>query len=40
MSQNQTPEIIDAVIDQLEGDGHYASRPLAREMRLANPRDQ
>jgi transcriptional regulator len=40
MSQNQSPELVDAVIDQLEGDGPYASRPLAREMRLANPRAQ
>ena len=40
MSQNQSPEIVDAVIDRLEGDGPYASRPLAREMRLANHRDQ
>lgn len=38
MSQNQSPEIVDAIIDQLEGDGPYASRPLAREMRLANGR--
>jgi len=38
MSQNQSPRIIDAVIEQLEGDGHYASPPLAREMRLANHR--
>ena len=40
MSQNQSPEIVDAVIDQLEGDGPYASRALAREMRLANRRDE
>jgi transcriptional regulator len=39
MSQNQSPQIVDAVIDQLEGDGHYASRALAREMRRANRRD-
>jgi transcriptional regulator len=36
MSQNQSPEIVDAVISELEGHGPYASRPLAREMRLAN----
>ena len=40
MSQNQSPEIVDAVIAQLEGDGPYASRPLAREMRLARQRDR
>ena len=40
MSQNQSPEIVDAVIDQLEGNGPYASPPLAREMRLANHRDR
>jgi len=38
MSQNQQPEILDAVIEQLEGDGPYASPGLAREMRLANDR--
>ncbi len=38
MSQNQQPEIVDAVIAQLEGDGPYASPGLAREMRLANGR--
>ena len=38
MSQGHTPEIIDAVIEHLEGDGPYASRALAREMRLANGR--
>jgi transcriptional regulator len=39
MSQNQSPQIVDAVIDQLEGDGPYASGALAREMRRANGRD-
>ncbi len=39
MSQNQSAQIVDAVIDQLEDDGPYASRPLAREMRLANKRN-
>jgi transcriptional regulator len=38
MSQNQSAEIIDAVIEQLEGDGAYASPALAREMRIANRR--
>ncbi|HEY5276842.1 MAG TPA: FMN-binding negative transcriptional regulator, partial [Coriobacteriia bacterium] len=36
MSQNQSPALIDAVIDELEGDGPYASRALAREMRLTS----
>lgn len=39
MSQNHAPEIVDAVIGRLEGDGPYASPELAREMRLANGRD-
>lgn len=38
MSQGHTPEIIDAVIEHLQGDGPYASPTLAREMRLANGR--
>jgi transcriptional regulator len=40
MSQNQSPGIIDAVIGELEADGPYADRRLAREMRLANRRDE
>ena len=40
MSQNQSPEIVDAVIAQLKGDGPYASRPLARKTRLARQRDR
>jgi len=36
MSQNKPPEIVDAVIGELEGDGPYASAPLAREMRLVH----
>jgi transcriptional regulator len=39
LSQNQTPEIVDAVIERLEADGPYSSRALAREMRLAHGRD-
>lgn len=35
MSQNHPPEIREAVIEQLEGDGAYANPALAREMRLA-----
>jgi transcriptional regulator len=35
MSQNHAPEIREVVIEQLEGDGPYANRALAREMRLA-----
>ncbi len=38
MSQNQSPEIVDAVIGELEGTGYYASTLLAREMRRANGR--
>jgi transcriptional regulator len=33
MSQNKPPEIVRRVIDELEGDGAYASPALAREMR-------
>jgi transcriptional regulator len=36
MSQNLAPEVVTAVIEELEGDGPYASPTLAREMRLAN----
>lgn len=35
MSQNHKPELRDAVIAKLEGDGTYANPALAREMRLA-----
>jgi transcriptional regulator len=38
MSQNHPQEIRDAVIEQLEGNGPYASPALAREMRLADAR--
>ena len=38
LSQNKPREVVDAVIEQLEGDGPYASPDLAREMRLAHRR--
>ena len=34
MSQNKPPEVVGRVIDELEGDGPYASPALAREMHL------
>ena len=36
MSQNKPGPVIDRVIEELEGDGPYASAGLAREMRIAN----
>ena len=33
MSQNKPQEIVETVLGELEGDGPYASEPLAREMR-------
>lgn len=33
LSQSKTPEVIDRVIEALEGDGPYSSQPLADEMR-------
>ena len=36
MSQNKPPEIVQTVLGELEGDGHYASARLAREMRLVH----
>lgn len=36
MSQNKSPEIVETVIGELEGDGPYASEDLAREMRLVH----
>ena len=36
LSQNKAPEVIDRIVSHLEGDGLYASAPLAAEMRLAN----
>jgi transcriptional regulator len=39
MSQNKSPEIVETVLRELEGDGPYASPTLAREMRLAHDTD-
>jgi transcriptional regulator len=39
MSQNKSPEIVETVLDELEGDGPYASESLAREMRLVHAPD-
>jgi transcriptional regulator len=36
MSQNKPEEIVANVLRELEGDGPYASEPLAREMRLVH----
>jgi transcriptional regulator len=33
LSQNKTPEVVDRIIAALEGDGPFASAPLAAEMR-------
>jgi transcriptional regulator len=39
LSQNKTPDVVERVISELEGDGPYASPALAREMRrLHDPR--
>jgi len=35
LSQNKAPEVVDRIIDHLEGDGVFASAPLAAEMRRA-----
>jgi transcriptional regulator len=37
MSQNRPPETLERIVTELEGDGPYASGPLAAEMRRANP---
>lgn len=39
MSQNKSPEIVATVLNELEGDGPYASESLAREMRLVHDAD-
>jgi transcriptional regulator len=39
MSQNKSPQIVETVLSELEGDGPYANEPLAREMRLAHDAD-
>ena len=36
MSQNKPPEIVQAVLEELEGGGPYANDGLAREMKLAH----
>jgi transcriptional regulator len=33
LSQNKSPEVVERIIDALEGDGPYSSQPLADEMR-------
>ncbi|HEY2642727.1 MAG TPA: FMN-binding negative transcriptional regulator [Galbitalea sp.] len=35
LSQNETPEVVQRIIDALEADGPYSSQPLADEMRHA-----
>jgi transcriptional regulator len=35
MSQNKPEAVVDRIVSELEGDGPYASAPLAREMRRA-----
>ena len=37
LSQNKEPEVVERIVRNLEGDGPYASAPLAAEMRRANP---
>ncbi|GAA2232626.1 FMN-binding negative transcriptional regulator [Herbiconiux moechotypicola] len=37
MSQNRPPETVERIVTELEGDGPYASRDLAAEVRRANP---
>jgi transcriptional regulator len=39
MSQNKSPEIVETVLAELEGDGPYANQSLAREMRLVHDPD-
>jgi transcriptional regulator len=38
MSQNRTPETVDRIIGELEGDGPYSSEALAAEMRRVRDR--
>ena len=35
LSQNKTPEVVERIIEALEGDGPFSSQPLADEMRRA-----
>jgi transcriptional regulator len=37
LSQNKSPEVIERIIEALEGDGPYSSQPLADEMRRVHP---
>jgi transcriptional regulator len=39
MSQNKSPEIVETVLGELEGNGSYANESLAREMRLVRDTD-
>jgi transcriptional regulator len=39
MSQNKSPEIVETVLGELEGNGPYANESLAREMRLVHDAD-
>lgn len=36
MSQNKSPEVVETILSELEGDGAYASADLSREMRLVH----
>ena len=37
LSQNKTPEVVERIIEALEGDGPYSSALLAEEMRRKHP---
>ena len=39
LSQNKAPEVVERIIEGLEGDGPYASAALAAEMRRTHPAD-
>jgi transcriptional regulator len=39
LSQNKTPEVVERIIEALEGDGPYSSALLAGEMRRKHPAD-
>ena len=39
LSQNQSPEVVDRIVDALENGEHYAHPELAREMRRVHHRD-
>jgi len=39
LSQNQAPEVVDRIIDELQAGEHYAHPDLAREMRRVHDRD-